>query len=107
MVDVHHPGAANISKDDLRKRLATIYKSEADRVFVFGFRTAFGGSKSTGFALVYNTLEAAKKFEPKYRLERSKLYERKKSGSSKNRKELKNRKKKTRGTGKKQKRSKD
>jgi len=37
-------------------------------VFVFGFRTAFGGGKSTGFALIYDNLDAAKKFEPKYRL---------------------------------------
>lgn len=28
----------------------------------------FGGGKSTGFGLIYDTLDAAKKFEPKYRL---------------------------------------
>lgn len=28
----------------------------------------FGGGKSTGFGLVYDNLDAAKKFEPKYRL---------------------------------------
>ena len=28
----------------------------------------FGGGKSTGFGLIYDTLESAKKFEPKYRL---------------------------------------
>ena len=28
----------------------------------------FGGGKSTGFGLVYDSLDAAKKFEPKYRL---------------------------------------
>jgi small subunit ribosomal protein S24e len=30
----------------------------------------FGGGKSTGFALIYDTLEAAKKYEPKFRLAR-------------------------------------
>jgi hypothetical protein len=35
---------------------------------ITGFRTAFGGGKSTGFALVYDSQEAAHKFEPKYRL---------------------------------------
>lgn len=34
---------------------------------MFGFRTAFGGGKSTGFALVYDNKEALK-FEPRYRL---------------------------------------
>ena len=39
-------------------------------VFVFGFRTIFGGDKSTGFALIYDTVEDAMKFEPRYRLAR-------------------------------------
>ena len=30
----------------------------------------FGGGKSTGFGLIYDTLDAAKKFEPRYRLVR-------------------------------------
>lgn len=37
---------------------------------VFGFRTQYGGGKSTGFALVYDSHEAMKKFEPAYRLVR-------------------------------------
>ena len=37
---------------------------------LFGFRTDFGGGKSTGFALIYDSLEDAKKYEPKYRLAR-------------------------------------
>lgn len=28
----------------------------------------FGGGKSTGFGLIYDTIDSAKKFEPKYRL---------------------------------------
>lgn len=37
---------------------------------VFGFRTQYGGGKSTGFALIYDSHEALKKFEPHYRLVR-------------------------------------
>jgi small subunit ribosomal protein S24e len=33
-------------------------------------RTQFGGGKTTGFALVYDSPEALKKFEPHYRLVR-------------------------------------
>ncbi len=47
-----------------------MYKADAESIFVFGFRTAFGGGKSTGFALIYDSLDAAKKFEPTYRLVR-------------------------------------
>ena len=41
--------------------------SDASTIFLFGFRTAFGGGKSTGFGLIYDSQEAAKKLEPKYR----------------------------------------
>lgn len=40
---------------------------------MFGFRTVFGGGRSTGFCLIYDTLDAAKKFEPKFRLARVSL----------------------------------
>ena len=33
----------------------------------------FGGGKSTGFGLIYDSLDAAKKFEPRYRLVRVSL----------------------------------
>lgn len=44
-----------------------MYKAPKDQVIVFGFRTQFGGGKSTGFALIYDNKEALK-FEPRYRL---------------------------------------
>jgi hypothetical protein len=48
--------------------------NEVNRIILFGFRTAFGGGKSTGFALIYDTIEDAKKYEPKYRLARVSLF---------------------------------
>jgi small subunit ribosomal protein S24e len=47
-----------------------MYKAAKDQVSVFGLRTQFGGGKTTGFALVYDSPEAMKKFEPHYRLVR-------------------------------------
>ena len=41
---------------------------DAQSIFVFGFRTQFGGGKSTGFGLIYDSVDSAKKYEPKYRL---------------------------------------
>lgn len=70
VVDVLHPGLASVKKADIREKLAKMFKVTPDVVFCFGFRTNFGGGKSTGFALIYDTLEFAKKFEPKYRLAR-------------------------------------
>ena len=43
-------------------------------------RTGFGGQRSTGFALIYDTLEDALDSEPKYRLVRVGL-KKKKEGS--------------------------
>jgi len=65
-----HPGKPSPKKTDIREKLAKMFKVLPDVVFVFGFQTCFGGGKSTGFALIYDTLDHAKKFEPKYRLQR-------------------------------------
>merc|ERR1712018_153231 len=100
VVDVLHPGKASVSKSDICDKLAKVYNCTADRVFTFGFRTNFGGGKSPGFALVYDTMDFAKKFEPKYRLYRQGVSERPTKISRKQRKERKNRMKKVRGTAK-------
>lgn len=95
--DVIHTGQPSVPKTEIRDKLAKMYKVTPDVVFVFGFRTSFGGSQSKGFALVYDSLDHAKKFESKYRLGRHGLYE-KKQQTRKQRKERKNRTKKVRGT---------
>ena len=69
--DVLHPGRANCSKEELREKLAQLYKANKDQVNVFGLRTQYGGGKTTGFALIYDSHEAMKKFEPHYRLVRA------------------------------------
>lgn len=45
-----------------------MYKTTPDVVIPFGFQSAIGGGKTKGFALIYDTLDYAKKFEPKFRL---------------------------------------
>jgi len=75
-----------------------MYKTEPKLVVLFGFRTKFGGGKSTGFCLIYDSDESMRKFEPKYRLIRQGIIE-KKETSRKAIKEAKNKGKKVRGTG--------
>ncbi|KAH7438495.1 hypothetical protein KP509_04G017300 [Ceratopteris richardii] len=97
VVDVLHPGRPNVSKAELKEKLGKLYEvRDVQTVFVFGFRTQFGGGKSTGFGLIYDNLEAAKKYEPKYRLIRNGLAT-KVEKSRKQMKERKNRAKKIRG----------
>ncbi|KAI2606285.1 putative 40S ribosomal protein S24 [Hypoxylon fragiforme] len=100
VVDILHPGRANISKDLLRGELSTMYKAQKDQVSVFGLRTQFGGGKTTGFALVYDSPEAMKKFEPRYRLVRVGLSTKVEKASRQQRKQRKNRQKTLRGTAK-------
>ena len=69
-MDVLHPGRATVPKTEIREKLARMYKTTPDVIFSFGFRTQFGGGKSSGFAMIYDTLDYAKKFEPKHRLAR-------------------------------------
>merc|ERR1719153_697482 len=97
VVDVLHPGRATVPKTEIREKLAKMYKTTPDVIFCFGFQTQFGGGKSSGFGMIYDTLDYAKKFEPKHRLARHGLYEKKRI-SRKQRKERKNRQKKVRGT---------
>merc|ERR1712221_24515 len=99
IVDVLHPGKATVSKHDIREKLARMYKSTADCIMCFGFKTVFGGGKTTGFALIYDSLDYLKKYEPKYRLQRHGLYK-KERAPRKQRKERKNRMKKVRGIAK-------
>ncbi|GJW17483.1 40S ribosomal protein S24-1 [Tanacetum coccineum] len=97
VIDVLHPGKANVSKADLKKNLAEMYGvRDESAIFVFKFRTHFGGGKSTGFGLIYDSVENAKKYEPKYRLIRNGL-DTKVERSRKQLKERKNRAKKIRG----------
>ena len=73
MIDVLHPGRPNVPKSELSEKLASLYKTEKARVVTFGFKTHFGGGRSTGFALIYDSEELQKKFEPRYRLVRVRI----------------------------------
>ncbi|GAM17523.1 hypothetical protein SAMD00019534_006980 [Acytostelium subglobosum LB1] len=98
VVDVVHPGKANVSKNDLIAAVSKIHKvADSKTVYVFGMKTDFGGGHSTGFGLIYDNQELAKKYEPKYRLARAGLYTRPQT-SRKQRKEKKNRLKKGKST---------
>merc|ERR1711998_122430 len=74
ILDVHHPNLATPDKETLKGMLAEYLskakgmKASAEATVIFGMKPAFGGSKSSCFALVYDSVDAAKKHEPKHRL---------------------------------------
>merc|ERR1711998_713839 len=97
VVDVLHPGRANVGKSELKEKLMSMYKvSDENLISLFHFRTQFGGGKSTGFGLIYDSLDAFKKFEPEYRQVRNGL-KKAPTGSRKQLKERKHRTMKLRG----------
>jgi small subunit ribosomal protein S24e len=100
VIDVIHPNLGGVSKDKLKERLAKTYKSKPENVVVYGLRTVFGGSRSTGFALIYDSKDVLQKYECKYVLRRLGTLPAR-TGSRKQKRELKNKRKKVRGTAKK------
>ena len=73
--------------------------AEPERIAVFGLHTKFGGGRSTGFALIYDSVDDRKKYDQKLLLRRDGLYV-KKGPTRKMKKEMKGRTKKVRGTAK-------
>lgn len=87
-----------MSKKEVEEKLMKVYKvTDQQTIIVFGFKTFFGGGKSTGFGLIYDTVDDAKKIEPKYRLIRQGLATKPVRNSKKSRAERKNKQKKQRG----------
>jgi hypothetical protein len=45
-------------------------KAKEENISIFGLKSKFGGGRSTGFALIYDSLDARKKFDSKKMLRR-------------------------------------
>merc|ERR1719377_70231 len=92
VLDIIHPGMANVSKKDLATKLSSMYKvKDSQCIQLFGMKTAFGGGRSNGFGLIYENIDKLKKFEPKYRLKRSGVGGDKKGAGRRGKKDTKHR----------------
>lgn len=96
LLDVYHEGKPNVSQKDLREIIASKYRWDAKNLVLFGFRTAFGGNRTTGFALAYDNQSQLIRTEPNYRLRRVGILP-KRNPTRKAKKELKRKIKKSRG----------
>ena len=52
-----HPDMPNVKKEAIKEQLAKRFGSKVDRISIFGLKTKFGGGRSSGFALIYNSTE--------------------------------------------------
>uniref|UniRef100_A0A2I2ZM63 Small ribosomal subunit protein eS24 n=1 Tax=Gorilla gorilla gorilla TaxID=9595 RepID=A0A2I2ZM63_GORGO len=60
VIDILNTGKAIVPKTEILEKLFKIYKTTLDVIFVFGFRTYFGGGKIADFG----------NHEPKHRLKK-------------------------------------
>uniref|UniRef100_A0A8C6GA07 Small ribosomal subunit protein eS24 n=1 Tax=Mus spicilegus TaxID=10103 RepID=A0A8C6GA07_MUSSI len=79
VIDVLHPGKATVPKTEIRKKLAKMYKTTPDVIFCIWIQSPLRGGKITGFGMIYDSLDYAKKNEPKHRHASHGLYEKKKN----------------------------
>ena len=61
---------ANVSKEQIKAKLAQMFKSKEDCIAIYGLKTKFGGGRSTGFALIYDNADFKKKYSLKTILRR-------------------------------------
>jgi len=99
-IEIIHPDVANVSKAAIKDKLSQQFKTKPEQIGVFGLKSKFGGGSSTGFALIYDSVDSRKKYDQKRLLKRDKLWDKPKGPTRKQLKEIKGRVKKVRGTAK-------
>ena len=100
-VEVLHPGAVCASRKEIAAKLCAMYKvKDQSCAFVHGLKTQYGGGRSVGFGVIYESVDKAKKFEPKHRLIRSGIVEKAQTVGRRVKKDIKNKAKKVRAADK-------
>lgn len=61
---------ANVPKAQIKAKLAQVLKAKEENIAIYGLKTKFGGGRSSGFALIYDTTDARKKYDSKMNLRR-------------------------------------
>ena len=99
-IEIVHPEAANVPRKDLREKLAGTYSTPLDNVVIYGLRTCFGGGRSKAFACVYDSLSDRRKFDARHNMVRDGLEDKERPNRKgrREKKELRLRLKKMRGT---------
>ena len=105
-IDVFNADHENASRKDVAGEVARKYKVPVENVIIFNLESKFGGGRSTGLGFIYNSKDSLLKVEPKHRLLRNGLLEKKTTpGSRRLKKENKNKVKNLRGKAKVEKRN--
>ena len=71
VVDVFHPNESKVTKEQIKEKIKDKFKKS--HISLFGVKKFFGGGRTQGFCLVYDTEEAMKRYEPPSRLRRQEV----------------------------------
>lgn len=64
----------NYLQSELAEKLSKMYNvNDPKTIVLFGFKTQFGGGKSTGFGMIYDNIDSLKKYDAFYRQVRVRL----------------------------------
>merc|ERR1719464_1314933 len=88
-VDCIHPELANVKRADIKTSLSKKFKASEDRIAIFGVKPKFGGGRTSGFACIFDDMDARKKYDNKQNIARDKAFEVPKRTPRKMSKELK------------------
>ena len=61
---------STVPKGQIKAKLAQLLKSSVENIAVFGIKIKYGGGRSSGFALIYDSLDSRKKYDSKKMLKR-------------------------------------
>jgi small subunit ribosomal protein S24e len=100
VIELIHPDQGSVSKAAIKEKLATMFKAKDESISVFGLHSKFGGGRSSGFACIYDDVDARKKCDTKSMLLRDKLRVVEGKKGRKQLKEMKGRMNKVRGIAK-------
>ena len=90
-IEIIHTSKVNCSKIQIKEKLAKMFKTDSQCIAVFGLKFKFGGGRSTGFALIYDNVDARKANDMKHLLLRDDLLKKGKTVMRKQGKEIKGR----------------
>jgi ribosomal protein S24E len=56
---------STLTKAQIKEKLAKVLKVKEECITIFGMKTKFGGGRASAFALIYESLDAKKKYDSK------------------------------------------
>jgi ribosomal protein S24E len=65
---------STLTKAQIKEKLSKVLKVKEECITIFGMKTKFGGGRASAFGLIYESLDAKKKYDSKASQLRVSLY---------------------------------